>query len=359
MSSARLAELLKGVRVSGVRPHALPKLQGPVAIWGAGSLGRMVSQTLRGKGVAVAVVVDAHPMRQGGVLDGAPIIPPYLLCQHAPMPVFICIPQGYGAAMQLRQMGFEDYFIVSDGFAWPAFPVLDHARDILRVHDMLADDESRACYLAAIRMRQEGSGDCSRVSAYPQYRHERVKPLPGDMIVNGGGFIGNTADDFLWCTGRDCHIWSFEPCASVFAELEANLRKRGSLDLVTAVNMALWNEDAELLFNSPEPFSGNSSVQASGSERVRATSVDGFLAAQGITRLDLLELDVEGSEPAALLGAAEAIRRWRPRLQISLYHKPGHLWDLPLFIKELVPDYAMYVGHHSHTYGETVLYCAV
>lgn len=359
MGTDRLAELLKGVRVSGVRPQTLPEVQGPVAIWGAGSLGRMVGETLRGKGVTVAVVVDAHPMRQGGSLGGALIIPPYLLCRHAPMLVFICVPQGYGVAMHLRQMGFEDYFIVSDGFAWPTFPVLDHARDILRVHDLLADDESRVCYLAAIRMRQEGSGDYSRVSAYPQYRHERVKPLPGDMIVNGGGFIGNTADDFLWCTGRDCRIWSFEPCAAVFAKLEANLRQRGSLELVAAVNKALWNEDAELLFNSPEPFSGNSSVQQSGSERVQATSVDAFLAAQGVTRLDLLELDVEGSEPKALLGATEAIRRCRPRLQISLYHKPHHLWDLPLFIKELVPDYAMHVGHHSQTYGETVLYCAV
>lgn len=45
---------------------------------------------------------------------------------------------------------------------------------------------------------------------------------------------------------------------------------------------------------------------------VRTVTLDGFLEAQGVGRLDLLKCDVEGAEPWVLRGAEQTIRRHRP-----------------------------------------------
>ena len=55
------------------------------------------------------------------------------------------------------------------------------------------------------------------------------------------------------------------------------------------------------------------------SVEVDVTSLDDFAAAQRLTRLDLLKIDVEGSETAVLQGARESLRRFRPAVVVEAY----------------------------------------
>ena len=50
------------------------------------------------------------------------------------------------------------------------------------------------------------------------------------------------------------------------------------------------------------------------------------------------------------------IQRDKPKLAICIYHKPEDMTEIPLYIKSLVPEYKLYIRHHSNRYGETVLY---
>ena len=47
-------------------------------------------------------------------------------------------------------------------------------------------------------------------------------------------------------------------------------------------------------------------------------------------RPTLIKMDVEGAEYDALLGARKIITRYKPGLAICLYHRPEHLWQIPL-----------------------------
>jgi len=67
-------------------------------------------------------------------------------------------------------------------------------------------------------------------------------------------------------------------------------------------------------------------------------------------------MDVEGAELESLKGAEKTIRRDRPKLAICIYHKPEDMTEIPLFIKELVPEYKLYVRMHANDGSETVLY---
>lgn len=73
----------------------------------------------------------------------------------------------------------------------------------------------------------------------------------------------------------------------------------------------------------------------------------------------IIKMDIEGAEKNALSGAKETIKKYKPKLMISLYHKPNDIWELPLYVKQLVPEYKIYIRHHRTTPNDTVLYAMI
>ena len=68
-------------------------------------------------------------------------------------------------------------------------------------------------------------------------------------------------------------------------------------------------------------------------------------------------MDIEGAEIEALQGAQNTIKKYKPTLAISLYHKPEHLFTIPLLINSWNLGYKFYIRSHGNNLLETVLYC--
>ena len=73
-------------------------------------------------------------------------------------------------------------------------------------------------------------------------------------------------------------------------------------------------------------------------------------------RIDFIKLDVEGDEKNVLLGAKELIKNHSPRMMVSAYHKTEDLWELPLLLHKLNPEYRIYLGHQPHAAFEPEIY---
>jgi hypothetical protein len=73
-------------------------------------------------------------------------------------------------------------------------------------------------------------------------------------------------------------------------------------------------------------------------------------------RVDFIKMDIEGSELAALKGASGALREWKPRLAISLYHRVEDFHAIPLWLDSLGLGYRFFLDHYSIHHEETVLY---
>ena len=58
----------------------------------------------------------------------------------------------------------------------------------------------------------------------------------------------------------------------------------------------------------------------------------------------------------ALLGAENTIKKWSPKLAISLYHKPEDVLEIPDLLLKLNENYRFALRHYTMSYGETVLY---
>lgn len=177
--------------------------------------------------------------------------------------------------------------------------------------------------------------------------------LPEETLVDAGAFDGKTSMFFVqWAKNSNNRIFAFEP-------EECNREKcKKNLDSIHAdykiVPVGLWDEEDTLKFASGA--SGASHVVDDAQEAyttIRVNALDAVINEP----VSFIKMDIEGSERRALIGAKETIKKYRPKLAISIYHKPEDIWELPSLLLEYVPDYTFYLRHYSVCNSETVLYC--
>jgi FkbM family methyltransferase len=179
-----------------------------------------------------------------------------------------------------------------------------------------------------------------------------IEPRPGDMVVDAGACYGDTALEFAHRVGPGGHVYTFEVLPANQDLTEANLRQNAELGNVTLLRCALGSEDHNGTWPDGEPLNPGYRVQ--GSEPMR--SLDALVADGTVPRVDFIKMDIEGAELDALKGAAETIRRFRPRLAISIYHRPEDYYTIREFIRKLHPRYRFYLDNYTISDGETVLY---
>ena len=76
----------------------------------------------------------------------------------------------------------------------------------------------------------------------------------------------------------------------------------------------------------------------------------------GSEKVDFIKMDIEGVELEAIEGAYQIIKQQSPTLAVCLYHKPEDIWEIPLRIKDIQPEYNIYIRHHTDLLNETVCY---
>ena len=74
-------------------------------------------------------------------------------------------------------------------------------------------------------------------------------------------------------------------------------------------------------------------------EHLAVTTIDALVAQLNLMRLDFIKMDIEGSETHALKGATDTLRRFKPRLAIGTYHRPGDLEGIHEIVLKTNPGY--------------------
>ncbi len=123
---------------------------------------------------------------------------------------------------------------------------------------------------------------------------------------------------------------------------------------VELIQAGLWNKEKKVEFNA---FAGNGSkIVLAGNTTIQVQTIDESVHSDYIT---FIKMDIEGAELKALQGAKETIKKYKPILAISVYHKPDDILKIPLYIKSLVPGYKIYLRHYTNMEVDTVLYAVM
>jgi FkbM family methyltransferase len=148
--------------------------------------------------------------------------------------------------------------------------------------------------------------------------------FPGAVFVDVGanvGYYSLVAAPRLGSSGR---IYSFEPMSQQFERLTENIR-RNKLFQITPLKLALSNQTLPAVLQLNDAHNtGSASLRPAADrtvvhqETVECTTLDLFAESEGLSRLDVLKIDVEGLEVAVLRGASRTLAHFRPVILIEV-----------------------------------------
>jgi FkbM family methyltransferase len=255
------------------------------------------------------------------------------------------------------RIDFEDMLMVDREvpFQTDGFP-LDYLGLPLRVYDA----SLRSSPPQQLKIISTGA-QVRLTNSFRQYFVKRgdveFSPSSGDVVIDCGACIGDLSVVFGGVVGSkgEVHLFDPVPLHARFCDLQRDLNP--SLADVLRVNVLAVGDATKAVTGSRS----NSQSIAPGGLAIDAfsmTTLDDYAASQNLRRVDLIKMDIEGSERAALSGAASVVREFRPKLTISAYHLSDDLWVLPERIRALSPGYKLYFGHHSPVPLESVFYAS-
>lgn len=192
-----------------------------------------------------------------------------------------------------------------------------------------------------------------------QYRYKNIVAIEDcDNVIDGGACYGDTALHFATKTSGKVYSFEFMPeNIDLFNNnMSLNPKYKNRVTLVQRPLGSKSNQKMYAVFNGPG--TSISDKPKNGAVELTSITIDDFVKENDIQKIDFIKLDIEGSEEAALKGAAETIKKFRPKLAICGYHKKDDLVVLPKLIKELLPDYCLYLDHYTINNTETVIYAA-
>jgi FkbM family methyltransferase len=165
---------------------------------------------------------------------------------------------------------------------------------------------------------------------------------PGMIFVDVGANMGLYTLFAARMIGEHGRVLAIEPstreCGRLLKNVEAN-----SLSNVRLVRSAVSDSRSEVdLLVAEDEWSGHNTLGAfaydtplARKETVRTEGLDDIVSREGLSRVDIVKLDVEGSELLVLKGAVGILERFRPLLLLELADRAlvhqgcssGQIWD--------------------------------
>jgi FkbM family methyltransferase len=347
---------------------------GSVVLFGAGRLGRLCARALRRAGVPLRAFCDRNAALRGTTVEGAVVLSPEEAVRQYGASALFVVSIWTGTAREsmvervafLRGLGC--HFVATyaplvwahggeetpfHSFDLPS-RVLAHSQAIRQLTELLTDPASLQTLLAVLRQRLRGEFDSAPPASDQYFPREVVALRDDEFFVDGGAFTGDTLDAFLQHSGGRFHAYhAFEPdpqneelLRQRIAGLAPGIRGRIKIHAV-----ALCADNGPVAFAAEgDP---TSKVSAGAAGQVAGCTLDSVVGGGAVT---FLKLDVEGGEREALLGARSVLVRCQPLVAVCVYHAPDDLWEIPLRLREMLPQHRFYLRQHQFDGYELVAY---
>ena len=138
---------------------------------------------------------------------------------------------------------------------------------------------------------------------------------PGKVFVDGGANLGIYSVVAAKLVGETGLVLAFEAAAETFKQLNQNININ-HFKQVKSFNYALSDRECKARFyhidNAPNSYSLGEEVSGTDFEEVNVTTLDKVIQDEGIDRIDVIKLDVEGAEELVMQGAKKLFEKMHP-----------------------------------------------
>lgn len=346
----------------------------PLALYGAGNLGRLARDFLKAVGQDFVLAIDqnARALSANGDWAGVRLLHPDEVGDSdksgARLAVSVVTSAYVPIERNLLDRGFTDvvpFYDLAESFrrlhplsnGW--FATSMTADDRIHMAQVLArwsDDVSRAHHLQFLawrRLREEWTFTAAPIPDCDRFFIPEITAVLSDAetLLDGGAHHGVVIDAFLRHTkGRFRRIVAVEPDPINRGHLGENLQKLAAGDSRIVIDdCALFDTEGEAVFHSGLDYA--SQISGTGSMRVRTRPIDGFDLSPTFIKLHL-----EGAELAALKGAKQTLLEQRPIVAMTIYHNDDGVWRTAAWLMEMLPDYRFLFRNHSWCGTGAVIY---
>lgn len=202
------------------------------------------------------------------------------------------------------------------------------------------EDESKHIFAGCIDFMFSGKLDILNAitSSKDEIFNGIFKPSQSEDYLDLGAYKGDTIDELLHYTdGFYNSITALEPDEKTFKKLCIHNEQLKNCE---SINKAVYSETGEICFDSAA--GRQSSVSESG-KLIKTVSIDDLNKP-----FSYIKMDVEGSEYEALSGGINTLKKYKPKLNIALYHRSEDIFKLPILIKAINPEYKIHLRKHPY-----------
>jgi len=178
---------------------------------------------------------------------------------------------------------------------------------------------------------------------------------PGDIVLDCGAHFGGFVQTAL-ARGAE-KVVAIDITPEALAALRRTFKTEIAAGKVVVLGKGVWHREETLGLERTEKVWSNR-VLAGGPEKVQLTTIDKLVTELALPRVDFIKMDIEGSELNALMGATATLARYRPRMAIAAYHKPGDQTRLPAVVLDAEPAYEACVADADAGWGYATLFFA-
>ncbi|MBQ8209826.1 MAG: FkbM family methyltransferase [Clostridia bacterium] len=216
-----------------------------------------------------------------------------------------------------------------------------HRNEIAAVRNMLADEQSVKVFDNVVNFKLTGNIDLLFDCETPvSEAYENILKLNNNEIyMDLGAFNGDTVHQFLQFVDDYKKIYAAEPDVKNFAKL---IRNTSEIENIECLNCCICDNTGEIAFSA---HGGRNGTEDSKGVSVKCETVDSIL---GNNDVSYIKFDIEGFELKAIEGASETIKRCKPKMLISCYHRSEDIFSLPLKVMSIRNDYKVYIRHNPY-----------
>ena len=331
-------------------------------IWPAGQMGRLFYERFKEAGYNNMYLVDSNPQTKNAIspndiTDAQNSVLIIATLKHANIITAAAAEIGLSDSVMYYEsvallpehlQDFPDDFYIST-FIMLKEHLLGNKERYIAMYNALDDELSKERFIDNMLFRLTGDMEYTFPwdESLPQYFNSLVPKFDEEsVIIDAGGYTGDTLEVFLQNNSRFKAYYLFEPDSELLAKAKTvSADKR-----ITYICKGLSDTVGEASFMTDGGMGG--SITENGNVTISLSTID----AEVKDKVTFIKMDIEGAELSALKGSRKTIIDDKPILAISLYHKASDYLDIFEFILSCNPHYKFYIRHHLDYYAETVLY---
>jgi FkbM family methyltransferase len=231
----------------------------------------------------------------------------------------------------------------------------DQKEHVSAGYDIWSDETSRDLYAAVLKFRfAKDYAALPTPQLEDQYFPTGLPSWPNPIrFVDCGAYDGDTLRQLFKRQFQIGAIAAFEPDPLNFKKLAqaASSCVSNPAAMVCLFPCGVSSTTTQIRFSSGQGSS--SCASENGDTVIQCVALDEALPA---FQPSVIKMDIEGAEYDALLGARRIIESHRPGLAISVYHRPEHLWTIPLLAKAWLKGGHHYLRAHAQNAFELIYY---